>query len=226
MIFLKKILNSFTGKKEDPISSHSFSQEESDLAHELKEQGLERVLGKMHNIVGHAIIPFEVGGAVDMYYFNDHIEGTGFATMELLDPNGNGPKPNRFGTYELVAFTKLPYNSNDKDDTYTPFDTIERRICGTFTSIGSYSFQAVLNPNDTIEIPRQDEESRFMVFDNYLPDGKEFTIGNKKHHLLLCIEIFKSELEFARMNSSVDLLELLKQEKHYPYSDLNRKPVR
>lgn len=49
----------------------------------------------MHGIVGHAIIPFSIGGAVDMYYFTDHIKGTGFATMELLNPDGNGPKPNK-----------------------------------------------------------------------------------------------------------------------------------
>ena len=91
-----------------------FTQEEYNIDYELKVQGLENVLGKMHNMVGHAIIPFGVGGSVDMYYFLNHIQGTSFATMELLDPEGNGPKPNRIGTYELVAFTKQPYNkSND-----------------------------------------------------------------------------------------------------------------
>lgn len=46
------------------------------------------------------------GGAVDMFYFPNGIQGTGFATMELLEPDGSGPKPNRIGTYELVAFSK------------------------------------------------------------------------------------------------------------------------
>jgi hypothetical protein len=34
--------------------------------------------------------------------------------MELLDPDGNGPKPNKLGTYELVAFTKEPITKMEK----------------------------------------------------------------------------------------------------------------
>jgi hypothetical protein len=60
----------------------------------LKTKSLEAPLGKMHELVGHAVIPFAVGAAVDMYYFKDHIERTGFATMELSDGEGNGPMPN------------------------------------------------------------------------------------------------------------------------------------
>ena len=99
--FIKRLF----GKKK----SKEFTEEESEKDYELKSQGLEDVLGKMYGMVGHAIIPFAVGGAVDMYYFPNHIQGTGFATMELLDPNGKGPKPNRLGTYELVALQKTLY---------------------------------------------------------------------------------------------------------------------
>jgi len=158
--------------------------------------------------VGHAIIPFGVGGAVDMYYFPNGIPGTGFATMELLDPAGNGPKPNRLGTYELVAFTKEPYNEFEEDKE-TTFNLIERRTCGIFTRIGNYSFDAVLNPNATCELP-DDDGSRYLVFDHYQPGETEFTIGDRKHHLLLCLEVFKSEMDFARANGSGELFKLLK----------------
>lgn len=221
MSFLKKFFG--RKKKEDELPPDKFSEEQHEKYYELKEQGLERVLGKMHDIVGHAIIPFELGGAVDMYYFPNGIPGTGFATMELLNPDGKGPQPNPFGTYELVAFTKLPYNSSDEED--TPFDLIERRFCGTFTSIGNYSTQAVLKPKDTCEVPRDDEGNRCLIFDNYLPENKEFMIGNSKHHLLLCLEIFRSEMEFARKNGGTTLIDLLKQSGHYPYSDLDRESV-
>ncbi|HMG83968.1 MAG TPA: suppressor of fused domain protein [Ferruginibacter sp.] len=221
MSFLKKL---FGGqKKVEPIPEQEFSQEQFDKDYEEKEKGLETVLGKMYGIVGHAIIPFEVGGAVDMYYFQNHIQGTGFATMELLDPNGNGPKPNRLGTYELVAFTKQPYN--ESEGTETAFNLIERRICGIFTTIGNYSFQAVLNPNETCEVPTDREENRCLVFSNYQPDNKQFKIGDRQHHLLLCLEIFRSEMEFARKNGSEELLDKLKVAGHYPYSDLDREPV-
>ena len=119
MSFFKRLF----GKKEKTIEKE-FSEEKHDRDYELKSKGLEDVLGKMHNLVGHAIIPFAIGGAVDMYYFPNHIKGTGFVTMELLDPDGNGPLKNRLGTYELVSFTKYDYN--ESEGTQTPFNLIER----------------------------------------------------------------------------------------------------
>lgn len=220
MNFFKKL---FGGrKKAASLPESEFSQEQYEKDYEEKVKGLESVLGKMHDMVGHAIIPFSIGGAVDMYYFPHHIPGTGFATMELLDPDGNGPKPNYIGTYELVAFTREPYNENE--DTKTAFNAIERRICGIFTTIGNYSSQAVLNPGETCEIPVTGEENKCLVFDNYLPD-KEFKIGDREHHLLLCLEVFRSEMEYAREHGSDELLVMLQQAGHYPYSDLNRAPV-
>lgn len=221
MSFFKKFFGRLM--KEESLPKPEFSQEEVEKAYEEKEKGLETVLGKMYGMVGHAIISFEVGGAVDMYYFPNHIRGTGFATMELLDPNGNGPKPNRLGTYELVAFTKETYN--ESEEISTAFNSIERRVCGIFTSIGNYSFQAVLNPNETCEIPTDGDANRCLVFDNYQPDNKDFKIGDRKHHLLLCLEVFRSEMEFARKKGVAELLSLLKQKGFYPYSDLDREPV-
>jgi len=223
MSFFKKLFSGQKKKEEVDIPSEKFSQEQYDKDYELKEKGLENVLGEMYGMVGHAIIPFEIGGAVDMYYFPNHITGTGFVTMELLDPDGNGPKPNQLGTYELVAFTKHSYNTNEKGD--TDFDLIERRVCGTFTTIGNYSFEAVLKPGDTCEVPRDDEENWCVIFDLYKPDNKEFKVGERKHHLLLCIEIFRTEMEFARAKGSNKLFEKLKQTGAYPYSDLDRVPV-
>jgi len=220
MGFLKKL---FGGKKQDEKTSKDFTAEQHEQDYELKKQGLEDLLGEIHPLVGHAIIPFSVGGAVDMYYFPKHIEGTGFATMELIDPDGNGPLPNRIGTYELVAFTKKPIDSSEEAN--NPFNLIERRICGIFTSIGNYSSMAVLNPNETCEIPDDDKPNICLVFDNYNPSNKEFKIGNKKHCLLLCIEVFRSEMEFSREYGSDQLFDLLKKEGYYPYSDMDRKPV-
>jgi len=178
----------------------------------------------MHGLVRHAIIPFSVGGAVDMYYFPNHISGTGFVTMELLEPDGSGPLPNRLGTYELVAFTK--HNYNDDGETETPFNKIERNVCGFFTTIGFFSRQAILNPNETCEVPNgEGEENSCLVFDLYEPEGKKFKIGERQHHLLLCIQVFRSEMEFSRANGSEELFKLLKSAGHYPYSDLDREPV-
>ena len=221
MNFFKKLFGSKENKQESP--KREFSEDELNNDYELKTQGLENVLGSMHGVVGHAIIPFEIGGAVDMYYFRNHIPGTGFATMELLDPDGNGPKRNRIGTYELVAFTKLEYNEDEQNQ--NAFNQIERRICGVFTTIGNYSSQAILNPGETVEIPNGTNENNCLIFDNYNPEGKGFKIGDRNHHLLLCLEVFRNEMDFARKNGTGKLIELLKEKGVYPYSDLDRNSV-
>ena len=221
MNFFKRL---FGNKKEKEIvPENDFTQEQFDRDNELKQQGLEYVLGTMHNMVGHAVIPFYLGGSVDLYYFLNHINGTGFATMELIDPNGNGPKPNRLGTYELVAFTRESYNDNA--DPNTPFNLMQSRICNTFTAIGNYSLNTILSPNATYQAATKQGERRYIIFDNYTPENKQFKIGARNHHLLLCMDIFLSELEFAKLNGSSQLFTLLKKAGHYPYSDLNREPV-
>ena len=217
MNIFKKIF----GKKE---IKKEFTQEEYDKDYELKMAGLEYVLGKSHNLVGHAIIPFEIGGAVDMYYFPNGIKGTGFATMELLKPDGTGTIANRLGTYELVAFTKLEYVQDTVET--NPFNLIERRICGILTGIGSYSFEAKLEPLETCEMPRNEEEVNLcLIFDEYKLDGKEFRVGNRKHGLLLIIEVHRNEMEFAMNNGTGKLIEKLKEKGYYPYSDLDRESV-
>ncbi|MBN2311420.1 MAG: suppressor of fused domain protein [Candidatus Hydrogenedentes bacterium] len=205
-----------------------FTDEEYDRHYEAKQAALERILGPMHEMVGHAIIPFQVGGAVDMYYFPNGIPGTGFATMELIEPDGSGPKPNPIGTSELVAFTKLPipddHGSAGEDH---PFNRIERRMCGILTGIGRYSFHAVLKPHDTCEVPldREGSDMACLIFDQYTGAGGDFVIDGKQHCLLLCMEVFRSELEYARANRTASLIEKLRAGGHYPYSDLEREPV-
>lgn len=68
MSFFKKIF----GKADKP-EPKEFTEQDYELDYELKSKGLENVLGKMHHLVGHAIVPFAVGGAVDMYYFPNHL---------------------------------------------------------------------------------------------------------------------------------------------------------
>jgi hypothetical protein len=209
--------------KEKPM----FSDADYTRYYEAKQKGLERVLGPMHNLVGHAIIPFEVGGAVDMYYFPNGIPGTGFATMELLEPDGSGPKPNRIGTYELVAFTKLKIPPpEEKAGTNHPFNKIERRMCGILTTVGRYSYEAVLNPGETCEVPAgEGKPNKCLIFDDYRTGTTAFEINGKKHCLLLCIEVFRSEMAYAMSHGSAGVLKKLKEKSYYPYSDLEREPL-
>jgi hypothetical protein len=207
-------------------SKPEFSDEVHNQHYEAKKEALQRILGKMHGFVGHAIIPFQVGGAVDMYYFPNGIQGTGFATMELIEPDGSGPKPNRIGTYELVSFTRHKIPDLDEKSDGHPFNKIERRICGIFTTIGFYSYEAVLNPGETCEVPgKEGEPNKCLIFAEYRPQGESFMIDGKKHCLLLCLEVFRSEMEYAMEHGSDVVLKKLKDEGYYPYSDLDREPV-
>lgn len=199
-----------------------FSDDEYDQHFKLKKAGPERVLGRMHNTVKHAIIPFQVGGAMDIYYFSSALNGTAFVTMELIEPDGTGQVPSEIGTYELVAFTKYRISDQGKSE----FDAIERCIGTIFTSIRRFSYQAKLNPFETCEIPKnRNHEIISVVLDKYEKPGTEFTIGKSKHGLLMCIEVFPTELMFARENGTPALLNLMKAKGNYPYSDLNREPV-
>lgn len=215
-------------RRMDAKDKSKFSEEEYERHYEIKQAALERILGPMHNIVGHAIIPFQVGGAVDMYYFPNGIPGTGFATMELIEPDGSGPKPNNIGTYELVTFTRQKIPSSDwMEDENHPFNDIFTRMRGIMTSVGFYSFQAVLNPGETCEIPSggEGEPNYCLIFDEYKQQGVEFEIDGKKHCLLLVIEVFRSEMEYAMENGSATVINKLKEKGYYPYSDLEREPV-
>ncbi len=214
--FLKKLF----GGDDEPQQP---TDEEFEADYDLKLAGLERVLGKMHEMVGHAVIPFQVGGAVDMYYFPHDCEGTAFVTMELLNPDGSGPQPSSIGTYELLTFTKHDINDESVKE---PFSAIERRMCGLMTTIGFYSFEAVLNPGETCEVPAgEGEPNRCVVFDEYRKPGVDFRVGDREHGLLICMELFRSEMEYAMSEGSPKLLELLKSKGHYPNSDLDREPV-
>jgi hypothetical protein len=217
MVFLKNLFNAHKNE----YDAHLLL-EEDEPGYQLKEQGIEHILGKAHYVVGKAVPPIDMGGPVAIYYFREHVAGTGFATMKISYPDENRDKTNRLGAYELVAFTKETYNTSAAN---TNFNIIERRICGNLTSVGYCSKATALNPGDTCELPTNENKNRYLIFDSYTPGGKKFMIGDREHHLLLCMEIFKEELDYARANNSVQLFNLLKQQGVYPYSDLNRESV-
>ncbi len=208
--------------KKTPKPRLEFTDEEWEKYYEQKVEGMEAVLGKMHNKVGHALIPFDASGAVDMYYFPNGIEGTGFATMELINPDGYGPVANSLGTYELVAFTRHKMS----DDENSEFGKMKFHVREIFTTLGHYVMDERVEPLETCELPQDEGESNIcLIVDEYVPSEKHFKIGGKKHGLLLVIEIFPDEMQYAMDNGGDKLLSLLKDKGYYPYSDLNRVSV-
>jgi hypothetical protein len=191
---------------------------------EKKSALMEQALGKPHNMVMHAIIPYVIGGALDLYYYHpDGFAGTAIATKELSELPGQGSSNDVFECYELVMFTRHPINLDKAQDRKHPFGQAHQNISAILNPIARYSAEATLNPNETCEFPSEMQKigGKCLIFDGY-PDYSE---QREPFGLLAVIEIFRSELEFARQCGGSALLELLKKKGHYPYSDLDREPV-
>lgn len=198
------------------------SQEELQKFFEKKDKAIGNILGEQFPFVFHSVIPFNAGGAVDMYVFPNVVEGTAFATMELIEYEDKGPIPNKNGMYELLTFTKLVADEQAINDEDSPFFKMLIRLRGIMTSIGQYSFTAKIEPGDTCEIPGDEGgENICLVFDEY----KSFVVDDNMYGFLICMEIFRSEMEYAMENGSSKLFKKLKEKGYYPYSDLDREPV-
>lgn len=185
---------------------------------------MERSLGKEHDIVMHALIPYEIGGALDLYYYPNGVPGTAIATKELSELPNEGSSNNFYQSYELVMFTKLQLDLDSALDDRTPFGSIHSSINSVLNRIAPYSAEATLNPNSTCEFPIDMERvgGKCLIIDGYACHSDDFA---NNFGLLALIEIFRSEMDYARENGGAALIEKLKSEGHYPYSDLDREPA-
>lgn len=114
---------------------------------------MEKMLGKEHDMVMHAIIPYAIGGGLDVYYYPNGIPGTAIATKELSELPGEGSWNRVFQCYELVMFTKHSLDLDAAKDESTPFGRAHMTINAVLNRIAPYSAQATLNPNETCEFP-------------------------------------------------------------------------
>jgi hypothetical protein len=187
-----------------------------------KTKMMEASLGREHDMVMHSMIPYSIGGALDLYYFPNGISGTGIATKELCEIPGEGPSNDVFDVYELVMFTRHQISLDDSDKVTTPFGRAHSSINAILNCIARYSAEASLNPHETCEFPEELEGvgGKCLIFDGYGNNDDYSDFG-----LLLIIEIHRSEMEYAREFGGNELLSKLKAAGCYPYSDLDRAPV-
>lgn len=184
-----------------------------------KQASLERVLGAMDEMVFHALIPFFIGGGLDLYTFSACIPGTVFATQELIgrEPE-NRPMKGRLGHFELVAC--LPPGLGRDDEAGV------RLINQVLNPIAQYAFDAVLSPGETAELPvGEGDETMGLLFDEFNPKGVAFEVSGERFGLLLCMPIHKSGLVFARSSGAEVLIKKLRSAGAWPYADLTRAAV-
>ncbi|QDV74986.1 suppressor of fused domain protein [Botrimarina mediterranea] len=198
---------------------------EVDAWYERKSELMASVLGKPEDWVMHAIIPYDVGGRLDQYFYRSFQTGTAMATKELSLLPDQGSSNDRLTTYEMVGFMRPPFTGEDAGNLETTSGRIYRRLDIFMNALARYSEQATLNPYETSAVPKVDEsESDYplVIFDEFA----KFDLGdNQTFGLLAVIEIFPSEFEYKQENGGDALIDLLKQEGVYPFTDPNRSPV-
>ncbi|MCL2474648.1 MAG: suppressor of fused domain protein [Chloroflexi bacterium] len=196
-----------------------------DDAYQIKDKYIESIMGKEHDMVGHAIIPYCVGGAFDQYYYPDFCNGTAIVTKELVNYKFNSPKNDIYDAYELVIVTRNKINTSGElaleyDD--GPFIEI-------LNMLGRYSTTAKLNPFETIEFPdgfeNENLSRRCLIIDAISEPLCNEETHNRKFGLMLIMEIHRDEMEFAMQQKGKDLIEKLKQKGIYPLTGVNRPSV-
>jgi len=209
-------------KQAEPVEEYDEAAEQE--WDEKKSEYMESVLGKEHDMVMHAIIPYAVGGGLDLYYYPHGIPGTGVGTKELIACGGDGPSNDVYPCYELVMFTRYALNLDDAKSEDTEFGIAHSNINSVLNCIARYSSEATLNPNETCEFPSDMEVvgGKCLIFDRYSSsdDASPHGMG-----LMLIMEIHRSEMEYAMENGGGNLIVMLKDKGYYPYSDLDREPV-
>jgi hypothetical protein len=193
--------------------------------YEHKSRLMEASLGKEHNMVMHAIIPYVLGGGLDLYYYPNGIPGTAIATKELSELPTQGPLNDLYRSYELVMFTKHRLDLDAARDESTEFGRAHGNINSMLNLIAWFSAQqATLNPNETCEFPADMDRvgGKCLILDGYACHSDDVA---ENFGLLALIEIFRSEMEYARKFGGAKLIKRLKDEGYYPYSDLDREPV-
>jgi len=182
---------------------------------------MESILGKEHDMVMHALIPYDLGGSLDLYYYPNGIKGTGIATKELSNACRTSSSNNTYKKYEFVMFTKHEINLDDTKNLDTDFGKTHNIFAQILNSISRYSEQATLNPNETCEFPQDFEGigGKCLLFIDYAQST------NKSFGMMLIMEVFRSEMEFARTNGTAQLIQIFKKQGVYPYSDIQRDKV-
>ncbi len=182
---------------------------------------METALGKEHDHVIHAIISYEIGGALHGYLYPNGIKGTGLATKQLARLGGEGSSNGLYDVYEFVMFTSADITTEKYEITDNKDDP-HYLMRSALNAIAPYSEEAVLNPFETLGFPDDWED---MAGRNFIFHGYKSDLFSQDFGIMLVMEIFDSELKFKESNGGDALIEKLIEAGVYPYSDMDREPV-
>jgi hypothetical protein len=193
----------------------SAAEREDEAFARAKEEALERVLGPMDRTVLHAVIPFAIGGGLDLYSFSKCLPGKVIATQELISrQRKDRAKKSSIGYYELVACLPARKGSDE--------ECIEL-VSSILNPIAMYAFEAVLESGETAEVPME-KGTQGVVLVEYPSEGK-FKVKGEMFGLMTVVPVLASELKFARKHGVGALMQKMLDADVWPYADVKRKAV-
>ena len=171
---------------------------------------MEKAFGRSADVVLHASVPFDfgydAGGRADVVLFRDHIDGTIYATCDLM---GRGDQiANGLGTYELAVCHR---NNEDWG-------------AAVISALAYYTLDTRVDPGQTMDLgPSAPKGSRITAF---LFDAfATIEVMGQRAGVLLCIGITSDELAACRRGKQERVLAALKSKGVYPFPDLDRRSV-
>lgn len=176
-----------------------------------REQALRGLLGPTTDRVLHAVLPLEFGGQADVVEFPAFIPGATYVTCDLTGPQSSQLESS-LGQYELMVCIR------SRED-WAP---------NLISRLAPYTFEAVLEPSETMDIasalPAGSTIAALLFTEPPLAKN-EFHVLGHRCGLLLCLGITASELQASFAGKGASLLEALKRERVFPYTDLRRHSV-
>ena len=255
----RELLDALSEKLPEDLFNQDFTDDERERGNQRLERLLDEILGPVEPFMIHSIIPFCIGGALDLHYYaRSRFGGTFFASWELTAPEFL-PSNRSFDAFELAIATRLtvkPQPGEPPAETKKP--GFFKRLFGreksvespeekkrddlhrVLTNLAFYvcSDGVEVNGYDTLEFPQDiDDEQlagRCFIFDELpaaapvpvptSPDERS-PLDGKRFGVLLAIEVFREEMDWAREQGTEKLVERLQAAGAYPFSDLDREPV-
>jgi hypothetical protein len=176
-----------------------------------RKHALQELLGPTTDRVFHAVTPLELGGQADVVEFPDFVSGATYVTCDLTGPQSS-QLPSSLGQYELMICTRSG----------------ERWAPNLISRLAPYTFEAVLEPSETMDIgsalPKGSSIAALLFTEPPLARN-EFQVLGHRCGLLLCLGITAAELQASLEGRGASLLEALKREGVFPFTDLQRASV-
>lgn len=200
------------------------SQQEDESHIDDKDLLMESILGTEHSSAWFSLIPYTLGGSLNQHYYPNGIKGTAIATKQLALHVEHVPMNDKYSLYELVMFTQAVIEREQEGDKSLNFEQACSHFSEILNVLAPYCIKNKVNPYHTAETPAELSEigGKCFIFSDYKSNSEAY----KQHFgMMLVMEIFPSELEYARQHGGERLIKLLKEHNHYPYSDMNRMPI-